>query len=262
MIEYKDFEISDTCKRFILLICTMKQIENKTEKRFFIPACGVNICFVEDNKVTAKINNKVQNFNPGVYFISQITNVVPIKLYPKSKLTFIGIPAWTLSYLKNIHYTDLLDTVIKLDEQKYDFLKNRSKEYDCYKIRRATEMFFYLVNQQNQYNNLIENICQYIYTNYTHIKLVDIVNFTHYSKRSIQTKFKQNTGLTLKQYILQLKLRETLKNIILKEQKNISSTSLSYGYYDQSHFIKVFKEIIKLNPKNFKQENYVLPELF
>ena len=63
---------------FILLIYAIEQIKNKTNNRFFIPVCGINICFVEGNKVTAYINKTIQNYNSGVYFISQITNAVSI----------------------------------------------------------------------------------------------------------------------------------------------------------------------------------------
>jgi AraC-like DNA-binding protein len=65
-----------------------------------------------------------------------------------------------------------------------------------------------------------------------------------------QRKFKRNYGLTIGQFKLQEK---TTKAKTLLENKKLS-TSVAYelGFFDQSHFIKYFKKMWAITPKNFK----------
>lgn len=71
------------------------------------------------------------------------------------------------------------------------------------------------------------------------------------STRVIQKKFKEITGVTMKQYANIERQRNTWKAIIL-ENKNQMDAILDNGFFDQSHFINEFKKIMKRSHNNFQ----------
>ncbi len=78
----------------------------------------------------------------------------------------------------------------------------------------------------------------------------ELAEEAHLSKFHFQRKFKKTNGLT----IGQLKQQEkTIKAKSLLEKGKLS-TDVAYelGFFDQSHFIKYFKKMWALTPKNFK----------
>jgi AraC-like DNA-binding protein len=70
------------------------------------------------------------------------------------------------------------------------------------------------------------------------------------SKFHYQRKFKKNHGLTIGQWKQQDK---TMKAKMLLESGKLSiDIAYDLGFFDQSHFIKYFKKMWAITPKNFK----------
>jgi AraC-like DNA-binding protein len=78
----------------------------------------------------------------------------------------------------------------------------------------------------------------------------ELAEKAHLSKFHFQRKFKKTNGLT----IGQLKQQEkTIKAKSLLEKGKLSTeVAHDLGFFDQSHFIKYFKKMWALTPKNFK----------
>lgn len=62
-------------------------------------------------------------------------------------------------------------------------------------------------------------------------------------------KFKETTGLTPHQYIIQARIRSLKKHFI--SDKKILNIALDCGFYDQSHFIRHFKKHVGITPKDY-----------
>ncbi|RPI59623.1 MAG: AraC family transcriptional regulator [Ignavibacteriales bacterium] len=78
----------------------------------------------------------------------------------------------------------------------------------------------------------------------------ELANKANLSKFHFQRKFKKECGLTIGQ------LKQQEKTIRAKKllEKGKQSTDVAYelGFFDQSHFIKYFKKMWAITPKNFK----------
>jgi len=62
--------------------------------------------------------------------------------------------------------------------------------------------------------------------------------------------FKEEVGLTPKEYIIQQRIKKA-KELILKKLP-LSHIAQESGFYDQSHMIKYFKSYTGLNPSLYK----------
>ena len=82
-----------------------------------------------------------------------------------------------------------------------------------------------------------------------------IKSFSNTQKHLI-SQFKTYFGLTPKVFHRIFRFNEILKKIHNKEQLVWSQIAYEFGYSDQSHFIKEFKEFSGFNPQEFMNQEY------
>lgn len=75
------------------------------------------------------------------------------------------------------------------------------------------------------------------------------------SKKSIIQSFNQMLGVSPQKFYTLKSVCDTI--LILQKNPTIKLTELAYnqGFYDQAHFIRVFKEYTGLTPKQFRTQN-------
>lgn len=82
------------------------------------------------------------------------------------------------------------------------------------------------------------------------LKISEIVNEINISERQILRKFKEEVGLTLKEFSRIRRNRTALFNLLIENKEKIE-TVLNSGFFDQPHFNKDFAAISGINPTEF-----------
>ena len=85
-----------------------------------------------------------------------------------------------------------------------------------------------------------------------------ILNHTNYSYSTIERKFKNETGLTPKKYLILKRFKACLALMIETKNSDWMSYVVRFGYYDQSHFIKEMKMFTGLSPSEIMNQNNFL----
>ncbi|VAW74798.1 hypothetical protein MNBD_GAMMA12-3276 [hydrothermal vent metagenome] len=83
------------------------------------------------------------------------------------------------------------------------------------------------------------------------ISVLGITDHCHISERTLLRRFKDATGFTPKQYIIQLKVEKAKQSMELGKI-SIEQISDDLGYSDTSNFIKIFKKISGITRSEFK----------
>ncbi len=73
---------------------------------------------------------------------------------------------------------------------------------------------------------------------------------TGFSRQYLHRKFKDATGISIKKYQEIKRITEAL-SFLHDNPKKLTQAAYSYGYFDQSHFIKEFKNITGLVPTSY-----------
>lgn len=94
------------------------------------------------------------------------------------------------------------------------------------------------------------------------VKVEEMAERLKVQRRQLERKFSSAVGLSPKQLSKIIRLQAALKQ--LHQNTALSLTELAYqnGYFDQSHFIKDFKNFTGMSPKKFYADHLKLSKLF
>ncbi len=96
----------------------------------------------------------------------------------------------------------------------------------------------------------IQHAVQLILKNKGNVKIESLAKDVHLSIRHFQRKFKYFTGLTPKEFVKNIRLRNSMIQVLLEEE-GLQDALFNAGYYDHSHFNRDFSMVAGLNPTDF-----------
>lgn len=253
---YSEYYVSKNCERFVNKIwCLDNSIgESLIENKLVLPNGCFNLAIVSGNAIEVHTSKNKYTMNEGFYFCSQMTNKVLVNIQPKTKVTIIQLHAWTLSMFPKYDLSNFADSILKIDKTELPFLTkiDSGLNTDILELLNILNTYFEALNLSNPTKNTIEKICEIIKLHNEEITVSEIGKSLKVSQRLLQIKFKTSTGLTIKNYIQILKFRKSVDQMVNAglDKLSLTDVALYNKYFDQSHFIKKFKDVTKNNSKN------------
>lgn len=118
----------------------------------------------------------------------------------------------------------------------------------------------YLIDKNNVYrekydeiNELITSVTEYIDYNYfQHITLDEITAMSHYNKSYLSSIFKKKTGITIFEYIKNVRLQHSLHDL-KTTNRTIVDIALSNGFASIQSFNKLFKKVYQMTPAQYRK---------
>ncbi len=102
-------------------------------------------------------------------------------------------------------------------------------------------------------SKLVADVTNYVLHHLSEpIKTEDIAKALYFSRSRLSTRFKEETGVTLTDYILKEKSVEA-KRLLRYSGKSITTISNYLGFSSQSHFNRVFKKYIGISPSEYRE---------
>jgi two-component system response regulator YesN len=141
------------------------------------------------------------------------------------------------SYLTELNKaTDIDELLFKLNEILTNFINKVSATKDKKKKIKIRKMI------------------EYINQNFTKkLSSEEIANIGELSISRCLHLFKEETGLSLSQYIKKLRV-DYAKYLLLNTDLSLADCAVETGFYDQSHFTKTFSQIERMTPSSFRQK--------
>ncbi len=102
----------------------------------------------------------------------------------------------------------------------------------------------------------ISPVLEYIHANYQNTDLTNefIAGIFNYHPYYLSQLFKQCTGKTLHQYLIQYRIKIAKKNLITTDDA-INVIAWKSGFHSVAYFIKIFKEQVGVTPKIYRKEH-------
>ncbi|TDO94271.1 helix-turn-helix domain-containing protein [Flavobacterium sp. 245] len=259
---YSEYYVSQKAERFVNKIwCLDNSIgESLIENKLVLPNGCFNLAIVSGNAIEVHTSKNKYEMNKGIYFCSQMTNKVLVNIEPKTKVTIIQLHTWTLSMFPKYDLSNFTDSIIKIKPEEILFPIQIDAAIEI--LLNTINTYFEELATLHSEKNVIEQICEIIKTQEEQISVSEISSAFHSSQRLLQIKFKNATGLTIKKYIQILKFRKSVDQMVNSdlEKLKLTDVALYNKYFDQSHFIKKFKDVTKTTPKTFNPDSYFLSQ--
>ncbi|MBW1658049.1 helix-turn-helix domain-containing protein [Flavobacterium quisquiliarum] len=258
---YSEHYLSQKTERFINKIwCLDNSIgESLIENKLVLPNGCFNLAIVTGNGIEVHTSKNKYEMNEGIYFCSQMTNKVLVNIKSKTKVTIVQLHAWTLSMFPKYDLSNFVDSILKIDASELPFKIEINTDIET--LLETINLYFEELSNTNPNKNSIEKIADFI-KSHEGISVSEISSTLKSSQRLLQIKFKVATGLTIKKYIQILKFRKSVDQMVNADLEKMSLTEIALynKYFDQSHFIKKFKDVTKTTPKMFDPTSYFLSQ--
>ncbi|MCD4831894.1 MAG: PocR ligand-binding domain-containing protein [Anaerohalosphaeraceae bacterium] len=127
----------------------------------------------------------------------------------------------------------------------------------CVWINNALNDFLELVysTQDSSRASQIKPAIDYIEANYREpVNLADIAEAAYLSVSRLSHIFKEQMGVTLVDYLTSVRI-EHAKAILISTDKNCTEACFDSGYNNQSYFTRIFKSLVGVTPKQFREMN-------
>jgi AraC-like DNA-binding protein len=103
-------------------------------------------------------------------------------------------------------------------------------------------------NQFSASNSLVNAIIEYILNAHGNINIVTMAKKFQYNQRYMSRVFLNATGLTMKKYTTIIRIQTALRYL---QEDRVDEVYEKLGYYDQSYFIKDFKNHTSMTPRQY-----------
>ena len=221
--------------------------------------------FIKSGKGTLLINNEIYHLKENDAFI--------IRPNQKAKYISDAEEPWKYSYFSFsgiLAYSLLEETVFKNNNCVFTMPNNNITDIIADGLAVVSESksvsictLEYLAKLLNEFvidpicakddqNILITQIENFIKKNYmTDIQINEIADTFNVSRNYLFRVFKKNKGISLKNYISNMKIQEA-KSMLITTDIPISQISEMLGFKTYSAFFKMFKSITNTTPKEYR----------
>ena len=96
-------------------------------------------------------------------------------------------------------------------------------------------------------------IKNYVITNYSRqISLSEICKNVNYSLSNVSVLFSKHVGMSFRDYLKRVRIKKACE-LLEKSAKSITEIANLVGYVDPAFFYRIFKEIMQVTPKEYRQ---------
>ena len=119
-----------------------------------------------------------------------------------------------------------------------------------------------LLSQNTGVDVIVENASRMIVENMGLAGIDEVTGTLGVNERTLERRFQQKFGLSPKRFSRIIRFQNFLNAARTEDSRGILDTALSFGYYDQAHLIREFREFSGKTPLAFFGCEHKLSEVF
>lgn len=130
------------------------------------------------------------------------------------------------------------------------------------RIRIMEEFLLRHLTDAKTIDTIVTSTIDTILTANGQISVAELSEQNDIHRRQLARKFSSVIGLSPKQLSKTIRLQAALKKLLTQQPSTLTDVAYDNEYYDQSHFIKDFREFTGLSPKEFYGDDLKMSMLF
>ncbi|WP_422105653.1 AraC family transcriptional regulator [Winogradskyella sp.] len=196
-------------------------------------------------------NIKSHTTTPRFHVFGQIKNYVDLDI-SRGDLNVFGVKfyPWMANQIcsADMHY--LTDNSIGLDDLGLLGIKMLSE-----KIIGSKTLEGRIRTIENYFSNVMSDFNSdhlgMVFKSFEHLPSDLALHKLNVSKRRLEQRFKNEIGLSPNHYNKIMRINRVILDLKTGASRLLTQLALNHGFYDQSHFVKDFKQFTGYSPKRF-----------
>jgi AraC-like DNA-binding protein len=258
---YQPDKLSDFIKSFWCLQVT--DLAENTYKEDIIPDGHHEIIFhCKPNSARRTEKNNTWIHEPDSFFAGQNSRSYSLELAGDSLLYGIRFYPYTLNNLFHFPADCITDNILPLYEiPKTKILQDsitKNPQQTFANLEKALMKLLEQTDPLSRTSKCIQHSVSEIIKSNGDVKIENLVQNTGLSLKYFGTLFKQQVGITPKSFSNIIKLNYFINYKNNHPYKNLTECTYEANFFDQSHLIRIFKEITGKSPKaHFNSTNHI-----
>lgn len=184
------------------------------------------------------------------YSISQYSQFVPIKNLLEDACRGIRL---SVGHSEKIALLLKRIPVARGAEQLILLLSLLQEMATC-KLKKQLTTSHYTPSASVLRNERMEKVIAYLNKHYTEpVSLDEIASYTAMNPTAFCRYFKENTGKTFKEYVLEMRIGYACK-LLSGSMMNVSQICAACGFESPAHFNRTFKRVTGMTPTSYKEQ--------
>lgn len=213
------------------------------------------ICYLENPNLMRWAGSAEDFFEPAIFFAGQLTRPYVMTFTKKCRCVGASLYPWAGNSLYPEPANEFTNRLVPLDELERDTgLHQRLMACACTDTLFAcleAHLLKKIAGRQN--DSVVQQLSKCIIENPAREGLNLLLERTGLSRRRLEQRFIQSTGLPMGMFMRKMRFQKALQ-LMGSRANNLNLTQVGFtaGYYDQAHFINEFKKFSGLSPGEFQ----------
>lgn len=257
-MNYKTFKPNKDLESIVKFYWTLEvPFDPNNQKQKIVPDACIEMTFNFADKIKRFTSDTEYILHPNAMVMGQRTKSFDI--LPTGNVDTFAICFYPLGFSNfvTIALEKLVDKETPISElfgnKESDFLEQEMKQApNTQKRIEIIENFLLkMLIKKNTISNIVKSTVDLLLKTNGTIPIIDILKDDISKKRQLERHFKKQIGISPKQLSKAIRLQATLNLLLNKKSESLTNIAYDSDYFDQNHFIKDFKHLVGVTPKEY-----------
>lgn len=237
--------------------------DHNSEKQRIVPDGCIEMAFILGDDIKRFTYGDDFILQPRAMVIGQITepfyiqpcgyvNTFAVRFYPFGFGNFVTSSIAQLVN-KETPINELFDQRVARDIEQQIIASKDTQQ----RIAIIEEFLLQQLNSEATIDNIVTTTIDALIASNGNTTINSILKEDLSKRRQLERKFLSQIGMSMKQLGKVIRLQAALKMLLSRTGESLTEIAYENDYYDQSHFIKDFKEFTGTSPREFLDDKQV-----
>jgi methylphosphotriester-DNA--protein-cysteine methyltransferase len=179
-----------------------------------------------------------------------------IRFHPSGAFPFLRIPL--------VELTDQVEALDSIVGREAHEMSDAIAAANCFedRVREFERFCLRSLSSSSTEDDIPRRLSLAITTRRGQVSVSELCRFSGLGERTLERIFQRNVGLPPKTFARIVRFQNVVRSIEAADSSGLLDTALAFGYYDQSHMIRDFREFSGKSPLAYFEEMHRISEFF